>query len=225
MTTKAAIFDLDGTLLDTLNDLRNSLESALKKEGFSGTFDDHTFKHMVGNGLTKLIKRSLPSELDEDSAPFLRVRSVFKDIYSRNLLESTRPYPGIGELVTRLKAAGFRLGVWSNKDDDNTRVLIEHFFPEVFTAIMGAVPGRPIKPAPQAGLELAELLGAKPEEIYYLGDSEVDMETAKGCGFIAIGVSWGFRSKEVLVQAGARVILDKPDDLHSFLESVDGQPR
>jgi phosphoglycolate phosphatase len=222
MTSQAAIFDLDGTLLDTLGDLRQSLESALGEIGLTRSFDDETFKHMVGNGVTKLIQRALPPQMAEDEAQLARVREIFKRIYGQNQTRMTLPYPGLKDLLTGLKAKGFTLGVWSNKDQDNVSALMDHYFPGIFLGIRGAAPDRPIKPAPRVGLELADLLGSPPEKLIYLGDSEVDMETAHGCGFIAVGVSWGFRSKEALQKAGARIVLDKPADLFTFMESLHG---
>jgi phosphoglycolate phosphatase len=114
------------------------------------------------------------------------------------------------------------LGVWTNKDQDQAQALIEDFFPGAFLKVTGAVAHRPLKPEPQAGLELASFLGAWPSTLYYLGDSEIDLQTAQACGFMGLAVSWGFRSPESLRQAGAKIILDKPEDFYSILENSHG---
>jgi phosphoglycolate phosphatase len=223
MDAKAVIFDLDGTLLDTLGDLRDSLEGALRDNGVLRSFDDGAFKLMVGNGITKLIERALPRGGMEEPAFAAKVREDFKARYAQNLTRRTKPYKGVPELVDRLKSEGFRLGVWSNKDEDNSAALIERFFPGAFDKVVGAAPDRPIKPEPQAGLELAAFLGAKPADLFYLGDSEVDMNSAKSCGFIAVGVGWGFREPEVLWTTGAQTVLDSPRDLFPFMEAFHGR--
>jgi phosphoglycolate phosphatase len=169
------------------------------------------------------MSRALLAELKDDPVMQDKVRTSFKRFYALGQTVSTRPYPGLEELLTRLKNEGYRMGVWSNKDEDNARFLIDRYFPGVFTSVIGAVPGRPIKPEPQAGQALASLLRASPGDIIYLGDSEVDMETAKNCGVIPIGVGWGFRESEVLAKAGARVVLSNPADLFQYLGGSHGQ--
>ncbi|MDR2300965.1 MAG: HAD family hydrolase [Deltaproteobacteria bacterium] len=222
MTVKAAIFDLDGTLLNTLGDLRASLEAALLENGQGRSFTDEEFKFMVGNGLTKLIERAMGPGVLEEGEFLEKVRRSFKKFYAKNLKNQTAPYPGIPELVTKLKADGFRLGVWTNKDEDHAKDLIEAFFPGLFIKVVGAAPPRPLKPSPQAGLELAEVLGAWPKNLWYLGDSETDAQSAQACGFIAVGVAWGFRSIKELRAAGVKVILEKPEDFYPVLEGFHG---
>ncbi|MDR3135545.1 MAG: HAD-IA family hydrolase [Deltaproteobacteria bacterium] len=217
MSVKATIFDLDGTLLDTLADLRESLVLALGEFGLPVWFDADTFKLMVGNGSVALIKRALGSGLQDDEQLVAELRKSYLSAYEKRLFHLTRPYPGVPELLGRLKARGFKMGVWSNKDDIFAKPLIDEFFPGLFAKVMGAAPERPPKPDPQAGLELAAFLGASPERLFYLGDSEVDMETAKNCGFIALGVAWGFRSDKDLSSAGADAILYFPEDFFQYL--------
>jgi phosphoglycolate phosphatase len=224
LAIRAVIFDLDGTLLDTLQDLRLSLEEALRGLGLPAAFDDGAFRLMVGNGARRLIVRALPADMAGDAALAETVRASFREAYGRNLCRLTRPYPGVEALLARLGADGLRLGVLSNKDEDSVVILMDHFFPGRFVASFGAREGRPLKPAPQGGLELAGLLGADPGEIFYLGDSEVDMETALACGFRPLGVAWGFRSREALLGAGALAVLDEPGEMYRHMGAGHGRP-
>jgi phosphoglycolate phosphatase len=211
----AAIFDLDGTLLDTLHDLSNSLNKALKTLGFPGhTLEE--YRQMVGNGISRLTFVSLPEEeRNEENA--LEVRKIFKKDYALHQLDLTAPYPGIIELVEGLRARGWPLGVLSNKDHENTLAVVEHFFPQCFQVILGSSPDRPPKPDTKGALEARALLGTKPQNIFFFGDSDVDMVLAKASGFVAVGVSWGFRKREVILKAGAEVVLDAPSDFFPFL--------
>ncbi|MDR2366741.1 MAG: HAD family hydrolase [Deltaproteobacteria bacterium] len=218
MAAKAAIFDLDGTLLDSLHDLRDALEMALMENGIERHYDDGAFKLMVGNGLAKLIERALPP--GSPLAP--KLRADYKAIYSKNLSRKTKPFPGVPGLVSRLKAEGFGLGVWTNKDDDLAKSLVGSFFPGAFSVVMGSAPDRPNKPDPHTGLALAGALGASPAELYYLGDGDADMIAANNCGFIPVGVLWGYRSREVLLSAGARYLLSEPADFHAILGAAHG---
>jgi phosphoglycolate phosphatase len=193
----------------------------LRENGIKRYFSDARFKLMIGNGLAILIKRALGSR---KAPPGFgeKVRLSFKKFYANNLINLTVPYPGVSELIDKLLSDGFKLGVWTNKDQDLAQTLITDFFPGAFTQVIGASDQRPLKPMPQAGLELAQTLGADPNSLFYLGDSDIDMQAALSCGFIAVGVSWGYRSAKSLKKAGARVILNKPADLYPFMESFHG---
>ncbi|MDR2200419.1 MAG: HAD family hydrolase [Deltaproteobacteria bacterium] len=206
-----AIFDLDGTLLNTIEDLSDCLNLALDDLGYPRrTLSE--FQAMLGNGVTRFTLAALPPEKGtEENALLLRAR--FKERYARGQAVKTRPYPATGELLRELKKRGWPLGVLSNKDHENTRHLIDLYFPGVFQAVLGARPGVPLKPDPQAALELAGLLQRAPGDIFYLGDSDTDMLTAKNAGFRAAGVSWGFRSPELLRASGAEAVLENPWDL------------
>jgi phosphoglycolate phosphatase len=215
----AAILDLDGTLVDTLGDLSASQNRALGSLGYP-THTMEEFKAMVGNGITRLTMASLPKE-DQEEGNALRLRAAFKADYAVHQTDLSRPYPGIGDLLKELSGRGWPLGVLSNKDQENTEAVVGRFFPGVFQAVFGAREGRPIKPDPTAALELAQILGVKPKDVYYFGDSDTDMLLASNAGFVPIGVSWGFRSVEVIRAAGASVVLDAPGD---FLRELDSLP-
>ncbi|MDR1296266.1 MAG: HAD family hydrolase [Deltaproteobacteria bacterium] len=214
---QGVIFDLDGTLLDTLDDLRFSLEAALEKRGLGRKFSREEFKGMVGNGMTALVRRGLPADMAGDEGLVASVRVGFKDVYARELTRRTVPYEGVEDLLSGLAGLGASLGVLSNKDEDDVGLLMDHFFPGRFPRRLGAKPGRPVKPDPAGGLELAALMGLEPAGIVYLGDSEVDMRTAKNCGFLAVGVSWGFRGAEVLKESGADRVIGSPREFWSVL--------
>jgi phosphoglycolate phosphatase len=212
-----AIFDLDGTILYTLEDLAFSLNRALK----ALNFPEHTvseYRDMVGNGITQLTVEALPEGFRDD-AHVLKMRERFMAEYHEHQTDLTKPYPGIKELLASLKELGLPLGVLSNKDHQNTVEVVEHFFPGVFKAVFGASNDRPIKPDPGGALMLAKILERNPSHIFYFGDSDVDMYTATNAGFIPIGVSWGFRSKEIVKDAGACVVIDRPED---FFEALSG---
>jgi phosphoglycolate phosphatase len=222
LAKKVAIFDLDGTLLDTLTDLRESLKAALWRFDFPADFDDQSFKMMIGNGLARLIGRALPAGSAKDEALIEKIRLAFKKEYALRLRQETKPYPEISELLDRLSYLGFDMAVFSNKDEDNAKKLVDHFFPNRFAFCFGATAERPIKPDPAGGLELARRLGLDPTEILYLGDSEVDMQTAANCGFIPVGVAWGFRDVEVLRESGAKFIVKTPLEFLNVVEKTHG---
>jgi dephospho-CoA kinase len=170
---------------------------------------------MVGNGIFRLTLVSLPPAMQtEENAEELR--RVFKKDYREHQTDATVPYPGILELLEELKAKNWPMAVLSNKDHENTVEVIDHFFPNTFKAVLGASSNRPHKPDPQGALEAAKLLAREPNEIFYLGDSDVDMILATKAGFIPVGVSWGFRSPELIKKAGAQIIIDAPSDFIEF---------
>ncbi|UQZ89275.1 HAD family hydrolase [Deltaproteobacteria bacterium Smac51] len=215
---KAAVFDLDGTLLYTLEDIADSLNHVLSGEGLP-THSPDAYRFMVGNGLETLVVRSLPGGLRIPA----HVRPIFQkfvEYYRHNQCVKTRPYPGVPEMLAELSGRGIPLAVLSNKAHTNTLGVIEHYFPEnPFQIVLGLRPEAPAKPDPFSALEIAEALKVRPEECVYLGDSNVDMETAKAAGMYAVGATWGYRPKEELVQAGARKTIDSPGE---FLEFFNG---
>jgi phosphoglycolate phosphatase len=210
-TCKAIIFDLDGTLLYTLEDLADSLNDVLREEGLP-THPDDAYRFMVGNGLEKLVIRALPEALRVPAhvRPVLR---KFSARYRENQCRKTRPYPGMSETLEGLAAAGLRLAVLSNKAHPNAVAVVEHYFPGRFQAILGLRPEAPAKPDPAGVLEIAEKFGLRPEDFLYLGDRDVDMKTAAAAGCLPVGAGWGYRPREELLSAGARVILAAPEEL------------
>ena len=212
-----AIFDLDATILDTVRDLMNSMNRALSALGYEG-HDLAAYKAMVGNGNLKLAERALPPEA-RDEETVRKTYLAFKKDYAEHLMDFTEPYPGIPGLLRELKGMGWPLAVLSNKDHEGAAKIVSHFFPGIFDAALGvALPQRPPKPDPKGALEILALIKREPGAVYYFGDSEVDMSLASSLGCVAVGVSWGFRPRRSVSDAGAEIMLDHPDE---FLPSIE----
>lgn len=213
---KTAVFDLDGTLLNTLDDLYLSMSHALEANGCPPRSKDEV-RSFLGNGMKVLVHLCVPegspAELEE------AVSASFKPHYAEHCEDHTGPYDGVPELLERLRAAGVRLAVVSNKGDFAVQELIARQFPGTFDAVLGECEERGIrkKPAPDMVEAALERLGASREGLVYIGDSEVDLETAKNVGCPCVICSWGFRSREQLEQLGARTIVDTPDELGRVL--------
>lgn len=218
MQYKAVIFDLDGTLVDSLADLSDSVNLMLESYGFP-THEMEQYRYFVGNGSKKLMERTLPRD-KATSAEFVEEALVkYKAIYKERLLKKTRPYNGVRELLAELKSRGIPLAVCTNKHNDAALTIVKILFaPGTFEEVLGDRPGFPKKPNPATPLEIASHLGVKPDEVAYLGDTSVDMETAVHAGFLPVGVLWGFRPEEELVKNGAKVLLKEPLEL---LEKVE----
>lgn len=211
---EAVIFDLDGTLLDTLDDLKDAVNYVMRKHHFP----EHSLENIrkaVGNGIRKLMERSVPEGTKEDvlEAAFLD----FRVYYKANCKNKTKPYDGMIELVEKLRAEGYKLAVVSNKNDEAVREIIPYYFGELFDISVGAKEGVAKKPAPDTVLYTLGNLGVKREKTIYVGDSQVDVETAKNAGLEGIFVTWGFRSKEELAKAGA---LEFAGDVAQLYEKI-----
>lgn len=200
MSYKTAIFDLDGTILDTIDDLANTMNYVLKSNGYPCLSRDQV-QERVGNGILKLIIRSLPEEVSEQRQQELL--SEFKAFYSLHCADQTRPYEGISELLQMLKEKGIRLAVVSNKADFAVKELCEQYFPGIFQVTVGERDGVRKKPAPDSVKEVLKLLQCRTEDAVYIGDSEVDVQTAANAQLDGLFVLWGFRSEEILLKAGA----------------------
>lgn len=211
----AVIFDLDGTLLNTLEDLTASINHALRQKGYP-LHTQEEVRLMVGNGIRRLVERAAPPELLPDQIEELH--SLFQDHYDIHCNDATGPYPGIPALLSSLKTQGFRLAVASNKADSAVQSLRERFFADTIMAAVGARPELRHKPEPDIAVTAMHLLGAVPEETLYVGDSDVDIQTAINAGLDFVCVSWGFRDKEFLTAHGAAQIVDQPEELLSFLQ-------
>lgn len=201
------IFDLDGTLLDTLGDLRAAVNTALRLRELSPRTMDEV-QHFVGNGVRNLMCRSMPAGSTEEEID--AALADFKRCYAEHLTDSTVPYDGIDELLSILCKRGIKVAVLSNKLDSATQKLISHYFPSKVTYVFGEHAGVPRKPDPTSCKMIMEHLGVHPEEVLYVGDSGVDMETAKNAGVTAVGATWGFRSREELIESGADLLADMP---------------
>ena len=218
MQYKAVIFDLDGTLVDSLADLSDSVNLMLESYGFP-THEVEKYRYFVGNGSKKLMERTLPRDKAASAEFVEEALAKYKAIYKERLLEKTRPYNGVRELLEELKSRGIPLGVCTNKHNDAALTIVKILFaPGTFEEVLGDRPGLPKKPNPATPLEIASHLGVKPDEVAYLGDTSVDMETAVHAGFLPVGVLWGFRPEEELVKSGAKVLLKAPLEL---LEKVE----
>ncbi len=213
----AIILDLDGTILNTLDDLCDSVNVALKKGGFPlRTLDE--VRNFVGNGAKNLIIRSLGDNATDKNIE--KTLSDFKAHYETNKTNKTAPYAGMLEAMSALKTRGCKLAIVSNKHDDAVQGLYEKFFSETCDFALGNCAFLPKKPAPDMILYALEKIGKTVGDAVYIGDSEVDVTTAKNTNIPCISVSWGFRDKEILNAAGAEIIVDTADELITAIESL-----
>ena len=209
---KLLIFDLDGTLLNTIADLAQSTNHALEKNGFPPHETDE-YRFFVGNGINKLFERALPPKARTEENIGL-IRKDFLTFYDRHNTDYSQPYPGIPQLLRTLQGKGFRLAVASNKYQAATGKLIRHFFPDIrFVAVFGQRENVPTKPDPQVVHEIISLAGTAKTDVLYVGDSGVDMQTALNAGVDAAGVTWGFRPRTELEAFHPRCIVDHPEDI------------
>jgi phosphoglycolate phosphatase len=216
MRYRAVLFDFDGTLLDTLRDLAESVNSVLSRSGFP----EHSleaYRHFVGEGIEELARRVLP-EGHRDEATITKTLTDVRQEYRQRWPNHTRPYEGIPELLDALTARRVKMAIVTNKPDDSTRTMAARLLPRwKFDVIVGATTEMPRKPDPKGALEAARLLRLSPEAILYVGDSDIDMKTANAAGMYAVGVLWGFRSADELIRNGAKVLIRKPLELLELL--------
>lgn len=212
---KGIIFDMDGTILDTIEDIRESMNHALREVGFPERSTEE-MKMAVGNAAMKSIERSVPGDATKEEID--RVYERFQNHYDKNSANKTKPYDGVIEVLESLKNKGYKLAVVSNKHEYLVRELNEKMFFGLFDVSVGATPEIPHKPAPDMVFKALAKLGLKADEVLFIGDSDVDIQTAKRAGIRNIGVTWGFRSREVLVGEGAGVIVDRVDELLPLIE-------
>lgn len=207
-----AIFDLDGTLLDTVADLANATNHALSLCGYP-THPTEAYYQFVGNGINMLFYRALPeSERTEENV--MRIRSLFVPYYNEHNADDSRPYAGIPELLEALQAHGIQLAIASNKYQQATQKLAAHFFPSIrFAAVYGQREGVPIKPDATIVNDILKETGISRAHTLYIGDSGVDMQTASNAGVESIGVTWGFRSVEELTANGAQHIVHHAEEI------------
>lgn len=211
---KGIIFDLDGTTIDTLNELYISINQTLKNYGYPTKTKDEV-RLGVGRGFRKLVETVVPEKLSEEK--MAEIGRDYQESYTQNYLKST-VYPEMPELLRKLQDRGILLAVNSNKSDRFTKALIAKNYPDIrFTAVYGRREGVPLKPDPTTAKEIADLMGLKTEEVLYVGDSDVDMRTGINAGMKTAGCLWGFRDRKTLTEAGADFILEKPEDLLKLL--------
>lgn len=207
---KLLIFDLDGTILETLEDLADSTNYALKKNGCLKRSIDEV-RQFVGNGIAKLIERAVPSGAGEELRR--KVLEDFKAHYKEHSADKTKPYDGIMDLLDELKRKEYLLAVVSNKADFAVQTLCERYFPGVFDFVVGERENVRRKPYPDSVFEVLENLKVEKEDAVYIGDSEVDVQTAIAADVDLIAVAWGFRSRETLRESGAKCIIEKPEEV------------
>lgn len=216
MKFKAVVFDLDGTLLDTLEDLADSMNSVLVAHNYPA-HEVEKYKYFVGDGMRTLVQRTFPEGKKDDENVEAGLTAM-KEEYARRWNNKTRPYVGITEMLNGLTAGGIKLSVLSNKADHFTKLMVGKLLPDWhFDLVFGERQGIPKKPDPAGALEIAEALGIPPEECLYLGDTGVDMKTAVSAGMYPLGVLWGFRKAEELVENGARILIADPVTLLDLL--------
>lgn len=211
--TRAVLFDLDGTLADTLADLANAVNWALAQLGCP-THPVDSYRLKVGDGARQLCERALPADRQDLIEETLR---LMRNRYSEHCFELSRLYKGIPELIAAL-AERYQLAVLSNKPDHFTKRMIAHYFnPSPFSVVRGQLPDVPLKPDPTAALQIARELVVPPAQWLYLGDTNTDMRTARAAGMHPVGVLWGFRDREELVESGAEHIVAKPEEVLKLL--------
>lgn len=207
---KHVIFDLDGTLLNTIDDLADTGNHVCTLHGWP-THTVAEFKLMVGNGIPKLVERFAPQGTSQEELD--QAFQEFMDWYGIHKEDKTAPYAGMPEVAKALREAGVSIAVLSNKADVMAGPVVEHYYPGIFPVVQGALPGLPTKPDPTLLHKLMDRLGATREDTLFVGDSNVDIRTAKNGGLTGCGVLWGFRSREELEAAGADVIVSTPQEL------------
>ncbi len=209
---KAVLFDLDGTLVDSLPDIAAVMNAVLGDLGFPGHAPEE-YKAFVGWGSRELARLALP-ERERTEERISAAEADMKRRYEAEPVARSRPYPGIPQALAALKRRGYSLAVLSNKPDAIVRPVVRMLFPGIrFSFVSGARDGVPHKPDPSAALEAARALGAESADCFFVGDSDVDMRTARNAGMVPVGVSWGYRGVEELKAAGASRVLDRPEDL------------
>ena len=209
------IFDLDGTLLDTIDDLADAGNYVCRLHGWP-TYTVEEYKRFVGNGMAKLVARFVPEEwrTPEGVAAILE---EFMPYYDAHKEDKTAAYPGMVDLIARLKAAGVNMAVLTNKADPMARPVVNAYYPGLFPTVQGALPGMPTKPDPTLLHKLMERMNATRENTLFVGDSNVDIRTAKNGGLTGCGVLWGFRSRQELETEGADVLVQTPEELERVI--------
>lgn len=214
---RAVVFDLDGTLLDTLQDIGAGANVALHRSGFP-EHDLAHYRSYVGHGIRTLFSQALP-ETHNTPEMIDKVLVDYQAYYPEHCTDHTVFFPGVERLIEKLHGAGYKLGVLSNKTERTTIRIIDHFFPShPFSLVWGNNGTRPLKPAPDAGYLLMRELDCHADEIVYIGDGDTDMEFATNMGFFALGVTWGYRDRDVLIQAGAQRLADTAGEIEAFFK-------
>lgn len=217
MKFKGIIFDLDGTLVNSLEDIADAMNTVLLNLGYPG-HSYEAYQYFIGSGLRNLVSKSLPESHNNEKHIDDCYRLMIEE-YSSHCTDKTKPYSGIIELLDYLKAANIKLSVFSNKSDELTKKITADLFPGYFNPIVGLSIEALKKPNPSEAIAISKSLGLEPEEIIFVGDSGIDMQTAVNANMLAVGVSWGYRPEEELLATGAEHILKHPLDLIQILKT------
>lgn len=214
---KAVIFDLDGTLADTLADLAASANYALKALGYP-EHEVEEYRYFVGNGIPVMLRRASGAGDDPDAVQ--RLREKFMEHYRVHFCDNTSVYSGMPDAVLKLREWGIKTAVVTNKADSMAKTIVEKLYPGLFDMVVGQIDGVPCKPDPKVTLSVMSKLGVIPGECVFLGDSDADMQTALNCGAYGAGALWGFRTREELLCNGAKSLLESPDKLVDLIKSI-----
>lgn len=213
---KGVIFDLDGTTLNTLDDIIDSFNVTVEEAGYAPRSRD-AIRMGVGRGFRILVDRVLPEVSDEKERDRLALR--YREQYAQRYANKTRPYEGVAELLEKLQADGITMAVDSNKSDFFVKSLIEKNFPGIkFSDVMGSLPEYPLKPDPGRALKMIKNMGLSKEEVLYVGDSDTDMKTAINAGVLPVGCLWGFRDRRTLEENGAAHLVETPEDIYELIK-------
>ena len=216
---KAVIFDLDGTLADTMPDLQSAMNGMLNRLGYRTRTRAELIK-AINNGAREFVRRSLPRDVQNVDFILQSAIEAYEDEYSKCYSEKTAPYPEIEALLMDLRSMGIKISVLSNKQDMFVKDIIAKLFDKkIFSCIQGQ-DKLPIKPNPTSALAIAKSMGVKPSRCLFIGDSDVDIQTAKNAGMRSVGVSWGYREREVLEEAGADFIVKEPKEICDIINSL-----
>lgn len=216
MKYKGVIFDLDGTLLNTIEDLADSMNIVLEKRGYP-VHEVDSYRYFVGDGVAMLVRRALPKELT-DEAEIAECVTSMREEYIKRMTNKTVPYDGVPEMLDELSEKGIKIAIVSNKPHPATQLVVGKILGKwKFESVMGERPDVPRKPNPASVLETAKHMELLPSEILYVGDSGVDMETAINANMYGVGVAWGFRPVKELLEKGAKAVLYKPSELLGLL--------
>ncbi len=217
MRKQAVVFDLDGTLLDTLEDLADSGNHALAEHGFPVHPID-AYRHFIGDGIEVLIRRMLPEE-KRDEQTIAKIGPAYRAQYGRRWNAKTKPYDGIPEMLDALTERGVKMAVFSNKPDEFTQMCVDELLaPWRFDVVLGNRQDVPRKPDPSGALQIAAHWNVAPPEIVYVGDTATDMQTAVAARMVPVGVTWGFRTADELQANGAAVLVERPGELLDLLD-------
>jgi phosphoglycolate phosphatase len=215
MKFKGVIFDLDGTLVNSLEDIADAMNSVLQDLDYpTHNYDD--YQYFIGSGLRNLVSKALPATHNNENQ-IERCYDLMVDVYRDNCTNQTKPYDGIVELLDHLISRNIKLSVFSNKADALTKEITAFLFPGYFSPIVGLSIESLKKPNPFEAVEISKNLGIQPEEMIFVGDSGIDMQTATNANMLAVGVLWGYRPEEELIANGAKHILSQPSDLMAIL--------